>query len=222
MTIEELEAELGKLDAISKTTELEVNVTGESESSGRLTVEMEQAADVGIMPAGAESLSEGSFSLALLDLNLEDVEVPDSFITDRINAAMTNLEAAGGIPDVAIRQTDTTGKYELREDYTYSADGGFEIDAKTGFIFDRASIPRLFWVIIAQDDVSNVAPLFHDMLYRVKGVLPRDQVRPFRTFERKDADKLFNEIMKKRGVSSWRRKLAFQAVRKFGKAAWGG
>jgi len=222
MNVEEFEAELTKLDAISKTTELEVNVTGESESSGRITVEMKQDGDGGILPANAESMPEGPFSLALLDVNLGDIEVPDSFITERINAATGNLEAAGGIPDVSIRQTETLEKYELREDYTYSADGGFEIEARAGFIFDRASVPRIFWAIIAQDDLSNVAPLFHDMLYRVKGVLPEDQVRPFRTFERKDADNLFREIMKKRGVSRLRRELAFQAVRNFAKLAWGG
>lgn len=222
MNVEELEAELAKLDAISQTTELEVNVSGESESSGRITVEMKQPGDVGIVLANAESMSDGPFSLALLDINLEDVEVPDSFITERIDAAMSNLEAAGGIPDVSIRQTDTLGKYELREDYTYSADDGFEIEARAGFIFDRASVPRIFWVIIAQDDLSNVAPLFHDMLYRFKGVLPQDQVSPFRTFERKDADNLFREIMKKRGVNGLRRELAFQAVRRFAKLAWGG
>jgi hypothetical protein len=222
MTVEELEAELAKLDAIAKTTELEVNVTGEHEDSGRITVEMKHDGDLGILPPDAEAMPEGPFSLALFDLYLENVEVPESFITDRINAAMTNLEAAGGIPDVSIRQTDSFGKYELSEDYTYTADGGFEIEARAGFIFDRASIPRIFWVIIAQDDVSNVAPLFHDLLYRFKGVLPEDRVRPFRTFERKDADKLFREIMKKRGVNSLRRELAFQAVRRFGKAAWGG
>ena len=77
-----------------------------------------------------------------------------------------------------------------------------------------------FWVIISKDDLSNVPPLFHDLLYRNGGNLPKKQADPYRIFKRKEADDLFLELMQQSGVKWWRCDLAYQAVRKFAKFAW--
>ena len=69
-------------------------------------------------------------------------------------------------------------------------------------MYDRASIPRIFWLIIDKDSLSNVAPLFHDLLYRYGGRLPPNLVSPYREFSREDTDKLFYDLMVKCGVDS--------------------
>jgi hypothetical protein len=95
------------------------------------------------------------------------------------------------------------------------------ITARKGFQFDRASIPRIFWVIISKDDLSNVPPLFHDLLYRYAGKLPNQFVDPFITFSREEADHLFYHLMERSGVVSWRLHIAYQAVTRFSSFAWG-
>ncbi len=117
-------------------------------------------------------------------------------------------------------QIGASKDYQVVEDYTYRADNKYNITVLSGFIYDRASIPRIFWVIISQDDLSNVAPVFHDLLYRNGGVLPISQVSPYRTFEREDVDNLFLELAKKCGVSPLKANIAYQVVRKFGGPSW--
>ena len=113
------------------------------------------------------------------------------------------------------------GNYEVVEDYTYKS-GTYSITVPKGFIYDRASIPRVFWVLIDKDSLSNVAPLFHDYLYRNGGELPANQVSPYRKFSREETDELFLELMTKCGVNKWRREAAYQAVRRGAMLAWKG
>lgn len=94
--------------------------------------------------------------------------------------------------------------------YDDKADRLLTIDA--GFEFDLASIPRAAWSLIAPFELSIVAPLFHDWLYR--GGDPR--------YARAEADKLFYQLMRTERVSFWRRKLAYFAVRTFGASHWKG
>lgn len=93
--------------------------------------------------------------------------------------------------------------------------------AKKGFQFDRASVPRIFWVIISKDDLSNVPPLFHDLLYRFAGELPSELVKPYTRFTRAEADNLFYHLMERSGVRSWRLHVAYQAVARLAASAWG-
>ena len=118
-------------------------------------------------------------------------------------------------------QVGATVDYDVVDDYVY--DGGtYKITAWKGFRYDRASIPRIFWVIIDKDSLSNVAPLFHDLLYRHGGELPQERVTPYRTFSRLETDNLFRELMGKCGVGAVRRELAYRAVRNFSGFAWNG
>jgi len=148
---------------------------------------------------------------------------------------------AGRMPEVKLISIGATGIYEVVEDYccpidycsigrkfpseSRHQDGAVpqlcSITVKAGFQFDRASIPRIFWILVSKDDLSNVAPLFHDLLYRYEGKLHRDWVKPYTTFSRYEADNLFFHLMARSGVSSWRLHVAYQAVCHFSAFAWG-
>lgn len=208
MNIAELEARLKEIDAVSKTGDIKVGVSGNTESNGTMKVDLSKKG-LGIAPV----------KKTMLDLDMANVDVPDDYIKEKINFAIQNPKASG-ISDVVIREVDPSGVYELIQEYTYEAKD-YKITAKEGFKFDRASIPRIFWVLIAKDDLSNVAPLFHDMLYRSEGTLEQDQVIDYRTFTKDEADILFYEIMLKRGVKKWRAYAAYLAVSNFAGFAWG-
>lgn len=95
----------------------------------------------------------------------------------------------------------------------------------TGFSFDLASIPRLFWWLIAPFELSLVAPLIHDFVYRYGGVMPQGAVtdaagNPVATLTRTETDDLFATLMRIEGVSWWRRFLAYHAVHIVGGLFW--
>jgi uncharacterized membrane protein len=97
-----------------------------------------------------------------------------------------------------------------------------------GFNFDLASIPRLLWFLIAPFELSIAAPLVHDYLYRVGGNLQpnivshkmNDVLKPILTMNKDEVDQIFLEMMKDEGISNWRRKCAYLAVRIFGELSW--
>jgi hypothetical protein len=227
MNVQELEARFREIDERAGHESVEVKVAGDAKSTGNLSVRASPRGGRGsgrkAAPTGAlESTSPQAETL--LDVDLEDVHVPDEYIEAKIRAAFSkssNLEAAGLLPGVKVMQPAAGTDYEVVEDYTYAADE-YRITAPKGFVYDRASIPRIFWTIIDKDDLSNVPPLFHDLLYRNGGRLEQHLVSPFRTFERREADDLFLELMQKTGVRTWRAKAAYQAVRKFAGSHWRG
>jgi hypothetical protein len=74
---------------------------------------------------------------------------------------------------VLVMKIEPTINYRVTEDLTYNA-GAFSITAWKDFTHDRASIPSIFWVMgLDKDALTNVAPLFHDLLYRHGRVLSR-------------------------------------------------
>jgi hypothetical protein len=113
--------------------------------------------------------------------------------------------------------------WELVDDYVLEC-ADFRITVPSGYSFDLASVPRFFWRVIAPFELSLVAPLIHDFIYEYKGSLPPGSLRladhaldESMQFTRKQADALFLELMQREGVKPWRRKLAYWAVRLFGK-----
>jgi hypothetical protein len=185
----------------------------------------------------------------LTRIDVSKVEVSDEFIYKRIKLIL-DPSRVGHLPEVKLASIGATGIYEVIEDYScpieYSAigrqipsevgqnynsvDGGLPenanhlctITVKKGFQFDRATIPRIFWVLISKDDLSNVPPLIHDLLYRFAGMLPNEEwVTPYTTFSRKEADDLFFHLMERSGVTSWRLTVAYQVVCRFSSFAWG-
>lgn len=107
-------------------------------------------------------------------------------------------------------------KYELLHDYfvVVVVDDGHKetIVVPQGFTHDGASVPRLAWTLsgLTPDGPIRAAALLHDYAYRLKGVLFSVPTK------RKDADKLFLDLMRAAGVSKYRSWMAYRFVRLFG------
>lgn len=203
--IDRLQERFDSLDDRSErqNSKVQVWVTGANESTGKLTVNFETGANT----------SSYAFDLGILS-------IPENLI-DQIIRAIFSKGTSGSLDGVKVKQLAASGEYEVVEDYTYQAND-YKITIPKGFVYDRATIPRVFWIIMDKDSLSNVAPLFHDMLYRHGGKLPQNLVLPYRTFSRDDADRLFLELMTKCGVVNWRSKAAYEAVRNFAASHWNG
>ena len=93
-----------------------------------------------------------------------------------------------------------TDKFELTEDWYYK---GYKVHK--GFYTDLASVPKpLNGIIPAQGDYSYSA-LLHDFLYTWPHKMSR-----------KEVDQLFYNNMVEDGVSKWKAKVMYRAVRWFG------
>ncbi len=124
--------------------------------------------------------------------------------------------------------------YILDENYAYEWDiNGIpqRINIPKGFIYDGASVPRLLWSVsgLTPDGLIRAAALVHDWIYNFEGMLPEGSYQYFQDgqwkqvhgkWKRKDADRLFARMMKEANVPKWKRQLAYQAVRWFGRAYW--
>lgn len=102
----------------------------------------------------------------------------------------------------------------LRQNWSYQ-DGPSAIRIPAGFICDLASVPRAVWAVLSPADLSESAALVHDWIYRHAGTLPGGL-----SYTRAESDRLFFRIMGEEGVSSWKRRAAYVAVRLFGHSAW--
>ena len=113
----------------------------------------------------------------------------------------------------AVTYNTHLGLWILKEPF-YMNKSGVIISIAEGYETDLASIPRVFWRVIAPFELSISAPLVHDYLYGNGGVA-QNQV-----LTREETDKLFLKIMEAEGVPWWRRKIAYRAVRMFAGFAW--
>lgn len=78
----------------------------------------------------------------------------------------------------------------------------------TGFVTDFASIPRLFWAVLAPDDDYMLAAVVHDWLYWQQDL------------SREQADLALRSGMEELRIESWKTAAIYRAVRLFGQAAW--
>ena len=124
------------------------------------------------------------------------------------------------LPPPVVTYITSEKMWRLEDEYECHF-GGHKFVIQQGFLFDLASIPRLFWRLIAPYELSISAPLLHDYLYRYRGDPPAGTIEPVKVFTRRESDELFRDLMVEEGVSTWRRKVAYWAVRWFGKWAWG-
>jgi hypothetical protein len=125
------------------------------------------------------------------------------------------------LPPPVVTFTGPGNVWRLEQDYGYQ-DGANLITVPAGFQFDLASIPRIFWGLIAPFELSIVAPLLHDFLYKNGGNPAVGTIEPPRVYTRNEADQLFRRVMEIEGVPAWRRHPAYYAVRAFGGRAWHG
>lgn len=126
------------------------------------------------------------------------------------------------LPPVRVSYFADQDTWLLLEDYLYEDEAhDVVLRVHQGFTFDLSSVPRVLWWGIAPHELSLVAPLYHDALYRFAG---RDggflHIEPRRTYTRQEADRLFKRHMTQEGVSGWRKHVAYSAVRLFGGSSW--
>ena len=131
------------------------------------------------------------------------------------------VEIAGSRLPAPLLSYPGNDQWRLEAVYTYRA-GATAITVPAGFVFDLSSIPRVFWALVAPFDLSIVAPLLHDFLYRHAGRPPAGSVDPGRVYNRAEVDRMFRTIMEAENVLAWRRMIAYLAVRAFGRGAWRG
>ena len=125
------------------------------------------------------------------------------------------------LPPVKVTYHTAEGDWEVVETYRFDRTGhAFSIFQ--GFRFDLASVPRIAWPLIAPFELSLVAPLAHDFLYRYGGSPPAGSIEPPHSFTRLETDDLFFDLMQAEGVPSWRSYPAYGAVRAFAGPAWKG
>jgi len=101
----------------------------------------------------------------------------------------------------------------LTQDF-YFADGLYLIRVPKEFEFNLASVPRFLWIIIPPFELSILAPLIHDYIYRTDGIV--ENVK----YTRLETDKLFKILMKREGVSNFKANISYLAVRALGWIHW--
>lgn len=113
-------------------------------------------------------------------------------------------------------------EYIVTEDY-YEPEARILIPK--GFKCDHASIPRPLWAIICPQDLSDEAPVTHDYLYAHAGMttpyyLGENHSSGAKVFSKEEADKIFDRIMRRENVQTWKRRTAYFAVKYFAFSAW--
>lgn len=99
-------------------------------------------------------------------------------------------------------------KWILKKKYSYKVNNRI-IEVPANFITDLASIPKILWNIFEPAGKNYTrAALIHDYLY--------SKNCKYTDISRKEADKIFFNIMKERGVPFWKRRLMYRGVRMFG------
>lgn len=227
--------EINKRIAAGET--VEVTLEGDKQSA-RLAVDAGGARRLKRKPRSPENQLAGSENKTLgidapaageafrLDL-VAAGEISDAQITEKIEQTVALSQAAGvagdtgDLPRVILTRDEAKRVWVLFEKCSYRT-ADHTLTAPANYETDLASIPRVFWTIIAPEELSLAAPLFHDLIYRCGGSLPEDGLNPFdgKLFERKEADDLFLELMKKAKIPRWKRTAAYLAVRGFAGFAW--
>ena len=111
-------------------------------------------------------------------------------------------------------------QWELLEDWSYVLADGTVVTIKAGFIFDGASVPRIFWWFLSPVDILLIPALMHDYGYEY-GYLPSDKGLYGRGKPRSFWDKLFLEESKRVNGVIGADYIAWAAVRVGGWYPWG-
>jgi len=99
---------------------------------------------------------------------------------------------------------------QIQEDYLCDLPNGVILTINRGFIYDGASIPRLFWSLIGSPftGTHQRAALIHDALYAAE------------LYSRETCDWIFLQIMQYHGCNWLKRNLMWSAVKIFGRSVW--
>ncbi len=117
----------------------------------------------------------------------------------------------GLLDPLDVRALDDGKRWQLLHEFRYVTLSGISIYVPAGFITDFASIPRFaWWICPPATGLHRKAAIPHDWIYQTAGV----------NLTRRQADKIFLEIMEIRGVPGWRRYAMYGAVRTFGAGSY--
>jgi hypothetical protein len=94
---------------------------------------------------------------------------------------------------------------------------GSTLTIPEGYRFDMASVPRILWPLLPSFALGTAAPLIHDYCYARAGHI--DSWPPL-VWKRAKVDALFRATMRDEGVATWKRTVAWLAVRAFGWLCW--
>ena len=109
--------------------------------------------------------------------------------------------------DLVVTHLIGTGSYRLKEPLIY--DGKIKIVVPAGFIYDGASVPKLFTNVFPKSGARyDRAACLHDFLYAT------------RMFNRKKCDEIFLEAMKFDKMTKWKAWIIYKSVRLFGGKAY--
>ncbi len=212
------------LEGEEKSAHLEVNAEGARRLKRKPRSPKNQHVGGGNEVLGIDTpTADGTFHL---DLDAAD-DISDAQIEEKIKQAVALSQTAGAaadtgdLPRVVLTRDEQKGVWVLFQKCSYRT-ADHTITAPANYETDLASIPRVFWSLLSPEELSLVAPLFHDLIYRCAGSLPADGLDPFdgKLFERKEVDDLFLELMRKAKVPRWKRTAAYWAVRGFAGFAW--
>lgn len=98
----------------------------------------------------------------------------------------------------------------LKRDYRVTLENDAVLTIRRGYVFDGASIPRLFWRVAGHpfEMPLLVAATCHDALYSAE------------LFARGECDRVFRELMRRTGIGRIKRNVVWMAVRAAGWAVW--
>lgn len=108
--------------------------------------------------------------------------------------------------------------FELHEPLTWTNGIKTVTVPGPGFQCDLASVPRIPLAYLIVGGMGEVAGTCHDYLYREGAILTDGLVT--RESTRKEADDIFLTILGEEGVSWWKRKAMYHAVRGFAGKNW--
>jgi len=123
-------------------------------------------------------------------------------------------------PDfVDITEGSDTQRYRLRGSLSvYSAVLGLVVTVHDGFEFDGESIPTGLQWLVKRFGASKRGAAVHDYLYRLGGYrLPNGDLQPV---TRRQADDVYAELLRRKGLPAWRANLRWITLRAVGWAAW--
>jgi len=78
-------------------------------------------------------------------------------------------------------------KYQTMRDYVFNLFDGSSVRVPQGFIYDKGSVPRVFWNLLPPDGDDTAAFLLHDWCYVQRGSI-YDTTGTKRTISRKKSD----------------------------------
>ncbi|WP_457625058.1 DUF1353 domain-containing protein [Persephonella sp.] len=109
-------------------------------------------------------------------------------------------------------ELDDGEKWILAEEFTAYSEkigkGRVYFTVPAGFKTDFASVPKVFLSFLRWRDKFNKASVIHDWLYNTK------------ILSRKEADRVYLELMLVLGIEKWKAYLFYIAVRLFGFFRW--